>query len=156
MNTKSEWTSNQSEHREDCIFKSYHSHFLPSVQVSRSVMSNSLWPHGLQQARLPCLSPTPGAFSDSFLLSLWCHPTISSSVSSCLQSFLASGSFPLSQFFASGGQSIGASASASVLPMNIQQWPQDWKRSVFIIIPKKGNAKECSFLKSLLYKFNYF
>ena len=82
-------------------------------------------PHGLQHARLPCPSPTPGVCSNSCPSSQWCHPTISSSVipfSSYLQSFPASGSFPLSQFFASGGQSIGVSASASVLPMNIQDW----------------------------------
>ena len=75
--------------------------------------------------RLLCPSPTPGAFSSSYQLSQWCHLTISSSAvpfSSCLQSFPASGSFPMSQFFTSGGQSIGASASASVLPMNIQDW----------------------------------
>ena len=88
-------------------------------------MSDSLWPHGLQHARLPCPSPTLGACSDSCPLSQWCHPTISSSAnpfSSCLQSFPASGSFPVNQFFSSGGQSIGASALASVLPMNIQDW----------------------------------
>ena len=95
------------------------------VQFSHSVISNSLWPHGLQHTRLPCLSPTPGACSNSCPLSQWYYPTISSSViplSSCLQSFTASGSFVRSQFFASGGQSIRASASASVLPMNIQDW----------------------------------
>ena len=100
------------------------SHQLHSVQFSHSVTSNSLRPHGLQHARLPCSSPTPGACSNSCPLSRWCHPTISSSVVpfSCLQSFLASGSFPVSQSFASCGQSIAASASASVLPMNIQDW----------------------------------
>ena len=90
-----------------------------------SVVSNSLQPHGLMHARLPDPSPTPRAYSDSCPSSGWCHPTTSSSVvpfSSCLQSFPASGSFPMSQFFASGGQSIGISASASVLPMNIQDW----------------------------------
>ena len=79
-------------------------------------MSNSLWPHGLLHARLPCPSQTPGVYSDSCPSSQWCHPTIWSSVvpfSSCLQSFLASGSFPMSQLFPSGGQSIGVSASAS-------------------------------------------
>ena len=94
-------------------------------QFSRSVTSNSLRPHGLQNTRPPCLSSMPGACSNSCPLSQWCHPTISSSVvpfSSCLQSFPASGSFPRSQFFTSGGQSIGVSASASVLPMNIQGW----------------------------------
>jgi len=85
----------------------------------------TLQPHGLQRARLPCPSPTPGACSDSCPWSRWCHPAISSSVvlfSSRLQSFPASGSSPVSQFFASGGQSIGALVSASVLPMNIQYW----------------------------------
>ena len=88
-------------------------------------MSDSLQPHGLQSARLPYPSPSPGACSNSCPSNWWCYPTISSSVipfSSCLQSFPASGSFPMSQFFASGGESIGASASASVLPMNIQDW----------------------------------
>ena len=91
---------------------------------SRSVTSDSFWLYGLQHARLPCPSPTPGACSNLFPLSRWCHPTISSSVIpfSSLQSFPASGSFPMSQFFASGGQSIGASSSASVLPMNIHSW----------------------------------
>ena len=88
-------------------------------------MSDSLQPYGLQHARLSCLSPNPGACSKSRSLSQWCHPTISSSVSpfsSCLQSFPAPGSFPVSQFFTSGDQSIGASAPASVLPGNIQDW----------------------------------
>ena len=93
-----------------------------SVQFSPSVPSDTLLPHGLQHARLPCLSPTPGACSDSCPSSWWCHPTILSFVvpfSSCLKSFPALESFPMSQFFALGGQSIGASASASVLAMNI-------------------------------------
>ena len=88
-------------------------------------MPNSLRPHRLQHARLPCPSPTPGACSNSCPLSRWCHPTISSSVVpffSCLQSCPASGSFPVSQFFASGGQSIRVSTSTSVLLMNIQDW----------------------------------
>ena len=96
-----------------------------SVQFSRSVVSDSSWPDGLQCARPPCPSPIPRVYSNSCPLSQWCHPTISSSVvpfSSCLQSFPASGSFPMSQFFASCGQSIGVSASASVFPMNIQDW----------------------------------
>ena len=90
---------------------------------SCSVMSNSLQLHGIQQARLPCPSPSPRVHSDSCPLSWWCHPTISSSVvpfSFCPQSFPASGSFPMSRLFTSGGQSIGA--SASVLPVNIQGW----------------------------------
>ena len=93
------------------------------VQFSRSVMSDSLQPHELQNARLPCPLPTPGACSNSCPLSQWCHPTFSSSViplSSYLHLCPASGSFLMSQFFASGGQSSGASASASVFPMNIQ------------------------------------
>ena len=102
------------------------------VQFSCSFVSDSLQPHGLQHGRLPCPSPTPRACSNSCPSSHWCHPTISSSAipfSSCLQSFPAPGSFPMSQFFASGGQSIrvSASASASVLPMNIQGWfPLGW------------------------------
>ena len=92
---------------------------------SHSVMSNSFWPHGLQHINLPCLSPSSRVCSNSHSLSRWCHPTISSSVvpfSSCLLSFPASGSFPRSRLFTSGGRSTGASASASVLPMNIQHW----------------------------------
>ena len=95
----------------------------PLVHFSCSIMSNSLWPHGLQHSRLPCPSPTLGASSNSCPSSWWCYPTISSSVipfSSHLQSFLASGSFQMSQFFATVGQSIGASASASVLLIIIQ------------------------------------
>ena len=99
--------------------------YISSVQFSLSVMSDSLWPHGLQHTRPPCPLPTPKVCSNSCRLSQWCHPTISSSVtpfSSCLQSFPASGSFLIIWLFASGGQSIGVSASASVLPMNIQDW----------------------------------
>ena len=97
---------------------------ISSVQFSHSVVSDSLRPHELQHSKLPCPS-TPRACSSSCPSSQWCHPTISSSavpLSSCLQSFPASGSFPMSQFFASGDKSIGVSASASVLPMNIQYW----------------------------------
>ena len=92
--------------------------------LSRSVVSYSLWPHGLQHASLPCPSLTPRVCSNSCPLSQWCHPTILSSVvlfSSCLQSFPTSGSFPMSRLFASGGRSIGASASSSVFPMSIQE-----------------------------------
>ena len=99
-------------------------YFQVLIQFICSVMSDSLWPHGLQHARLPCPTPTPGACSNSRPSTQWCHPTISSSVISsfCLQSFSASGSFSMSQFFTSGGQSIGVLPSASVLPMNIQDW----------------------------------
>ena len=96
-----------------------------SVQFSRSVVSDSLRPHELQHARPPCPSPTPGVHSDSHPLSRWCYPAISSSVvpfSSCPQSCPASESFQMSQLFTSGGQSIGISASTSVLPMNTQDW----------------------------------
>ena len=104
--------------------------YLSSVQFSHSVMSDSLRPHELQNARPPCPSPTPGVHPNPCPLIQWCHPAISSSVipfSSCPQSFPASGSFPMSQLFASGGQSIGVSPSASVLPMNTQDWsPLGW------------------------------
>ena len=96
-----------------------------SVQFSLSVMSNSLHTHELQHTRLPCPSPTPRVYSNSCPSSQWCHSTISSSAipfSSCLQSFPASASIPMSQFFTSSGQSMGASALASVLPINIQDW----------------------------------
>ena len=103
---------------------------LCSVSSVAQVVSNSLWPHGLQHARLPCPSPTPEAWSNSCPSSWWCHPTVSSSgvpFTSHLQSFPATGSIPMNQFFASGGQSIGVSASASVLPVNIQDWfPLGW------------------------------
>ena len=114
-----------------------------SVQLSHSVVSNSLRPHGLQHARLPCPSPTPGVHSNSCPLSWWCHQTVSSSVvpfSSCLQSFPASGSFQMSQLFASGGQSIGVWASASVLPMNTQDWSLlGW--TGWISLQSKGNSR---------------
>ena len=101
-----------------------------SVQCSRSVVSDSLRPHGLQHARLPCPSPTPDVYPKSCPLSRWCHPAISSSVvpfSSCPQSLPASGSFQMSQLFISDGQSIGVSASRSVLLMNTQDWsPLGW------------------------------
>ena len=113
------------------------------LHFSHSVMSDSLQPHGLQHARPPCPSPTPRVYSNSCPLSPWCHPAISSSVipfSSCLQSFPASGSFQISQFFTSGGQSIGVSASASVLPMNIQDWfPLGW--TSWISLQSKGLSR---------------
>ena len=112
-----------------------------AVQFSHSVMSYSLWPHGLQHTRPPCPSPTPRVYSRP--LSRWCHPTSSSSVvpfSSCLQSFPASGSFPMGQFFTSGGQTVGASFSASVLPMNIQDWfPFRW--TGWISLQSKGLSR---------------
>ena len=103
---------------------------LCSVQFSRSIVSDSLWPHVLQHTRLSCRSQTPGACSNSCSPSQWCHPTVWFSVipfSSCLQSFPAPGSFPVSHFFTSGGQIIGVSASASVFAMDIQDWfPLGW------------------------------
>ena len=114
-----------------------------SVQFSHSVMSNSLWPHGLQHARPPCPSPTPGVHPNLQSLSQWCHPTISSSVipfSSHLQSFPASGSFQMSQLFTSGGQSIRVPASTSVLPMNTQDWsPLGW--TGWISLQSKGLSR---------------
>ena len=107
-----------------CVYVCVWSH-LSSVQFSRSVVSNSLRPHGLQHTRLPCPSPTPGAYTNSCSLSQWCHPIISPSVfpfSSHLQSFPTSGSFPMSQPSTSGVQSIRTLASASVLPVTIQGW----------------------------------
>ena len=116
---------------------------LSSVQFSHIVMSDSLRPHGLQHARLPCPSSAPRACSNSCPSSKWIHSTISSSVvpfSSCLQSFPISGSFPMSQFFAAGGQSIGASDSASVLPMNTQDWsPLGW--TSWISLQSKGLSR---------------
>ena len=121
----------------------YHCTTWVSIQFSGSVMSDSLQPHGLQQARLPCPSPTSGACSNSCPLSQWYHPTILSSFisfSSYIQSFPASGSSQMSQFFASGGQSTGASASASILPMNIQDWfPLGW--TGLISLQSKGFSK---------------
>ena len=114
-----------------------------SVQFSHSVMSNSLLSHGPQHARPPCLSPVPRVYSHSWALSQWCHPTISSSVIpffSSLQSFPALGSFQISQFFASGGQSIGISASTSVPPMNIQdRFPLGW--TGWISLQSKGLSR---------------
>ena len=114
-----------------------------SVQFSRSVMSNYLWPHESQHARPPCLTPVPGVSSNSCPSSRRCHPAISSSVipfSSCPQSLPASGSFPVSQLFAWGGQSTGASASASVLPMNTQDWsPLGW--TGWISLQSKGLSR---------------
>ena len=112
-------------------------------QFSCSVVYNSSWPHGLQHIRPPCPSPTPRAYSNSCPLSRWCHPAISSSVvpfSSRLQSFPASGSFPMNKLFTSDGQSIGVSASASVLPMNIQdRSPLGW--TGWISLQSKGLSR---------------
>ena len=118
-------------------------HIFSSVQFSRSVVSNSLQPHEPQHARPPCPSPTPGVYPISCPLSRWYHPTISSSVvpfSSCPQSFPASWSFQMSQLFTSGGQSIGVSASTSVIPMNNQDWsPLGW--TDWISLQSKGFSR---------------
>ena len=128
-------------------------------QFSCSVVSDSLRHHGLEHARPPCPSPTPRACSNTCPLSQWCHPTISTSnfpFSSCLQSFPESGSFQTSQFFTSGGQSTGASASASVLPVNIQGWfplgLTGWislqskdKQVLFLLVPLRNNCDSWSF-----------
>ena len=114
-----------------------------SVQFSRSVVSDSLWPHESQHARPPCPSPTPGVHSNSCPSNWWCHPAISSSVvpfSSCPQSLPASESFPMSQLFACSGQSTGVSALASFLPKNTQDWsPSEW--TGWISLQSKGRSR---------------
>ena len=129
---------------------------ISSVQFSHSVMFDSLQPHGLQHARLACPSPTSRVCSNSCPSSQWCHPTILSSVapfSSCLQSFPASGSFPMSQFFPSGDQSIGVSASTSILKMNIQDWfPLGW--TGWISLQSKGLSRV--FSKTTVQRHQFF
>ena len=129
---------------------------LISVQFSHSVVSDSLQPHEPQHARPPCPSPTPRVHPNTCPLSWWCHPTISSSVipfSSYPQSFPASRSFQVSQFFASGGQSIGVSASASVFPMNIQDWfPLGW--TGWISLQSKGLSRV--FSNTIVQKHQFF
>ena len=133
------WTANDTYERA-LYSMNYSNHQFNSVAQLCLTLCN---PHGLQHTRLPCPSPTPGAYSNSCPLNQWCHPTISSSVipfSSHLQSFPASGSFQMSQFLASGDQSTGASASASVLPMNIQDWfPLGW--TGWISLQSKGLSR---------------
>ena len=124
---------------------STHAHMHVSVQFSCSVISDSLRPHELQHTRPPCPSPTPGVYSNSCPSSQWCHPAFSSSVVpfSCPQSLPASGSFPMNQLFAWGGQSIGVSASASVLPRNIRDWfPLGW--TSWISLQPKGLSRDFS------------
>ena len=132
------------------------------VQFSCSVVSDSLWPHGLQHTRPPCPSPIPGIYSNSCPLSGWCHPTIPSSVipfSSYPQSFPASESFPMSQLFTSSGQSTGVSASTSVLPMNTQDWsPLGW--TGWISLKPKGLQEssptpQFKSISSLVFSFLY-
>ena len=127
-----------------------------SDQISRSVMSDSLWPHESQHARPPCPSPVPGVHSDSRPSSQWCHPAISSSVipfSFCPQSLPASESFPMSQLFAWGGQSIGVSALVSVLPMNTQDWsPSEWTGG--ISLESKGLSRV--FFNTTVQKHQFF
>ena len=116
---------------------------LSSIQFNRSVVSDSLWPHGLHYARPPCPSPTPGVYPNPCPLSQWCHPTVSSSVipfSSCPQSFPVSGSFQMSQLFVSGDRSIRVSASMWVLPKNTQDWsPLGW--TGWISLQSKGLSR---------------
>ena len=127
-----------------------------SVQYSHSVMSDSLWPNGLQHARPPCPSPIPSVYSRSCPLNQWCHPTISSSVipfSSHLQSFPTSGYFQMSQLFTSGGQSIGVSSSASFLPMTVQDWfPLGW--TGWISLQSKGLSRV--FFNTTVQKHQFF
>ena len=126
------------------------------IQFSHSVISNSLRPHELQPTRLPCPSPTPGVYPNSCPSNQWCHPAISSSVvpfSSCPQSLPASRSFPMSQLFSWGGQSTGVSASASVLPMNTQNWsPSGW--TGWISLQSKGLSRV--FSNTTVQKHQYF
>ena len=126
------------------------------VQFSHSVVSDSVQPHGLQHARLPYPSPAPGVCSNSCPSNQWCHPTIPSPIvpfSSHLQSSLASASFPMSQFFESGGQTIGVSTSASVLPMNIQDWsPLGW--TSWISLQSKGLSRV--FSNTIVQKHQFF
>ena len=132
-----------------------HSLTISSVQFTCSVVSDSLRPHGLQLARPPCPSLTSGVYSNSCPLSLWCHPTISSSVvcfSSHHNSFPAPGSFQVSQLFASGGQSIGVSASTSVLPMNTQVWSLGW--TDWISLQSKGLSRV--FFNTTVQKHQFF
>ena len=136
------WTSDETS--VPCIARHIFNHWTTSsVQFSHWVMSDSLWPHEPQHARPPCPSPTPGVHPNSCPLSRWCHPTISSSVilfSSYLQSFPESGSFQMSQFFTSGGQSIGVSASTAALPVNTQDWsPLGW--TGWISLQSKGLSR---------------
>ena len=133
-----------------------------SVQFSHSVVSDSLRPHEPQHARPPCPSPTPGVYSNSCPSSWWCHPTIPSSdvpFSSCPQSFPASGSFQMSQLFASGSQSTGASVSVSVLPMNTQNWsPVEWTGwiSLQILGTLKSRLQHHSSKASILWRSVFF
>ena len=126
------WKKSYDQHRQHIKKQRCDFPYKDSVQFSHSVVSYSLWPHGPQHTRPPCPSPTPRVHPNPCPFSQWCHPTISSSVipfSFCPQSFPASGSFPLSQLFASDGQSIRVSSLASVLPMNTQDWSPlriDW------------------------------
>ena len=126
------------------------------LQFSHSVVSNSLQPHDSQHARPPCPSPTPGVYSNPHPSSWWCHPTMSSSVipfSSCPQSLPASGLFPMSQLFILGGQSTGVSASASVLPMNTQDWsPLRW--TGWISLQSKGLSRV--FSNTIVQKHQFF
>ena len=126
------------------------------VQFSRSVVSDSLWPRESQHARPPCPSPTPGIYPNTCPLSWWCHPTVSSAVipfSSCPQSFPASGSFQMSQLFASGGHSIRVSALTSVLPKNTQDWsPLGW--TSWISLQYKGLSRV--FSKTTVQKHQFF
>ena len=130
--------------------------FRTSVQFTHSVVSNCLWPHGPQNTRSPCPSSIPEVYPNSSPLNWWCHPTISSSVfpfSSCLQYYPASGSFPMSQLFTSGGQSTGVSASASFLPMNTQDWsPLGW--TGWISLQSKGLSRV--FSNTTLQKHQFF
>ena len=146
----------KSKNHQNKMYTEHSSKLLYSVQFSRSIVSNSLRPHELQHTRPPCPSPTPGVHPNPCPLSQWCHPTMSSSLipfSSCPQSLPASGSFPMSQLFASDGQSTGVSASTSVLQMNTQDWsPLEW--TGWISLQSKGLSR--AFSNTTVQKHQFF
>ena len=155
---KSSWKSIISHEEKSKALNSvyiYAGYSYSKVQFNCSVVSDSLQPDGLHHTRLPCPSPTPGACSNLHPSSRWCHPTISFSdipFSSCLQFFPASRSFQMSQFFASGGQSIGVLASAPVIPVNIQDWfPLGW--TGWISLQSKGLSRIFSNTRVQKYQF---
>ena len=153
--TSSKWGANCPVTAKDFDVGYLHLNHNCPVQFSCSVVSYSLRPHGLQHARLPCPSPTPRVYSNSCPSHQWCHPTISSSAvpfSSRLQSFPASGSFQMSQFFTSGGQSIRVSALASVLPMTIQDWfPLGWTGLISLLSKEFSRVFSRTQFKSISY-----
>ena len=153
------WKKSYDQHRQHIKKQRCDFPYKDSVQFSHSVVSYSLWPHGPQHTRPPCPSPTPRVHPNPCPFSQWCHPTISSSVipfSFCPQSFPASGSFPLSQLFASDGQRIRVSSLASVLPMNTQDWSplrMDWLDLLAVQGTLKSLLQHHGFISMQFYNF---